>query len=67
MTGDITFHGTTRTLSGSVTVTLDDGRILVAGEEDLDIRDFGMTAPRMLMLKIYPEVRARLHVEATAE
>jgi len=65
VTGAITFHGVTRPASGSVTVdVVAPGRIVVEGEQAMDIRDFEMAAPGMLMLKIYPDVRVRLQLEA---
>jgi len=68
VTGDIVFHGVRRTLTGGVTVTVSDGpRLVVTGEELVDIRDFAMAPPTMLMLKIEPEVNVRLHVEAAAD
>lgn len=68
VSGDITFHGVTRAMSGDVAVNLgEDGRIVVSGEEEVDIRAFGLSPPTMLMLRIRPEVRICLHLEAEAE
>ena len=39
----------------------------MTGEEVVDIRDFGIASPTVLMLRIYPDVRVRLHVEAEPE
>ena len=64
--GPVTFHGVTRTLSGVVAVvTASPERIVVRGEEAVDIRDFDVASPTMLMLKIYPDVRVHLQLEAT--
>ncbi|HWC38338.1 MAG TPA: helix-turn-helix transcriptional regulator [Acidimicrobiales bacterium] len=63
--GDVTFHGVTRRLAGAVTAALLDERtMIVTGEEVIDVRDFDMTLPTMPLLKIYPDVRVHLHVEA---
>jgi polyisoprenoid-binding protein YceI len=63
--GDLTFHGVTRLISGTVGVELEaDGLLLVAGEHVFDIRDFDVAAPSVLMLRIYPDVRIQLHLEA---
>jgi DNA-binding PadR family transcriptional regulator len=66
LTGDLDFHGVTRRVQGTVEVTsaLDDGRLVVTGDQALDIRDFDIASPTVLMLRIYPDVRVRLHVEA---
>jgi len=67
VTGRLTFHGVTASLTGSVSVTvLHDRRIVVSGEQVIDIRKFEIAAPSMLMLKIYPDVRVYLHLEAEA-
>jgi hypothetical protein len=66
--GDVTFHGVTRQLRGSVIARVDDaGRLLVEGEQTFDIRDFRVPSPTILMLKIFPDVRVRLRLEAVRE
>ena len=63
--GDLTFHGITRQISGAVSVKIDDDEVLhVAGENRFDIRDFGVAVPTVLMLRIYPDVRIELQLEA---
>jgi hypothetical protein len=62
--GDLTFHGIVRPISGSVGVQIQHGVLHVAGEHVFDIRDFGVVAPSMLMLRIYPDVRVQLQLEA---
>jgi hypothetical protein len=63
--GPVTFHGVTRSLGGVIQiVTASDDRIIVRGERSFDIRDFNITPPTMLMLKIYPDVQVHLLVEA---
>jgi polyisoprenoid-binding protein YceI len=63
--GDLTFHGVTRRISGTVAVQIDqDGLLHVTGEHVFDIRDFDVTAPSVLMLRIYPDVRVELQLEA---
>jgi DNA-binding PadR family transcriptional regulator len=66
--GRLTFHGVTRPASGTVRVeAAAGGRLVIAGEQVFDIRDFAVTSPTVLMLRIYPDVRVRLHVEAVLE
>ena len=68
LVGDLTFHGVTRAAEGTVTVDVGtDGRLVVTGEQVFDIRDFDIPSPTVLMLRIYPDVRVRLHVEAQLE
>lgn len=65
VTGSLTFHGVRRTLEGTVQVTRPDDKIIrIDGEHALDIRDFNIAAPNVLMLRIYPDVRVHLQLEA---
>jgi DNA-binding PadR family transcriptional regulator len=66
--GVLTFHGVTRPTDGTVSVgAVSDQRLVITGEQDFDIRDFAVPSPTVLMLRIYPDVRVRLHVEAELE
>jgi DNA-binding PadR family transcriptional regulator len=66
--GSATVHGVTRPVDGTVVVTFtDDGQLAVSGEQGFDIRDFGIESPTVLMLRIYPDVTVRLHVEGTPD
>jgi polyisoprenoid-binding protein YceI len=63
--GDLTFHGVTRQVEGEVTISVPDERSLVIeGEQIFDIRDFGVEPPKILMLKVHPDVRVRVQVVA---
>lgn len=63
--GELTLHGVTRPISGTVYVEQLDGGILsVTGHHVFDIRDFAIPSPTVLMLRIYPDVRVKLHAEA---
>lgn len=63
--GDVTFHGATRPIHGTVNVSLHSPRkLVVSGEQVFDIRDFDIASPTVLMLRIYPDVLVQLQVEA---
>lgn len=63
--GDITIHGTTRRLGGTVSLAFTDPDTLVAeGREVLDMRDFEIGLPNVLLLKIYPDVTVAFRVTA---
>ncbi len=63
--GMATVHGVTRPATGTVVVHLSaDGQLDVTGDQVFDIRDFGIESPTVLMLRIYPDVTVRLHIEA---
>jgi len=64
--GELTFHGVTRAMAGTVAVSFPaHGRMIVEGEHVLDMRPFDITPPTVAILRIYPDVRVRLHLEAT--
>ena len=66
--GNLSFHGVTRPVEGDVQLRVaDDGTVEVEGEQVIDMRDFGLEPPRLLMLRVYPEVRVRGHVVARRE
>jgi hypothetical protein len=66
--GDLTFHGVTRPLTGTVVVAFPAPDVaLVYGEKVIDIRDFDVPSPAVLMLKILPDVRVRMSLEAERE
>jgi DNA-binding PadR family transcriptional regulator len=65
LAGDLTLHGVTRAALGTVALSVTpDDRLVVIGEQVFDIRDFHVPSPTVLMFRIYPDVRVRLHVEA---
>ena len=66
--GDLTFRGTSRSYEDEMTVQLlDDRTVSMAGQSVFDIRDFGMDPPRILMLKVQPEVTVRVELVAEKE
>ncbi len=68
LTGEITFHGVTKSFDGAVEVVMStDHTMVVRGEQVIDIRDFGVASPTVLMLRIYPDVVVKLQVEAELE
>jgi DNA-binding PadR family transcriptional regulator len=68
LTGRLTFHRVSRPVQGTIHVRRGpEGRLVVVGEQVFDIRDFAIPSPTVLMLRIYPDVRVRLHAEAEPE
>lgn len=59
--GTLSFHGVTREMTAEAAATVDEhGRISVAGETSLDVRDFDLDPPKMLGLRVEPEVAVHL-------
>ena len=68
LAADVTFHGVTRPIRGTVGLKLVSARkLVVTGDHALDVRDFQLPSPTVLMLRIYPDVRVNLQVEAELE
>jgi polyisoprenoid-binding protein YceI len=64
-TGDVTFMGVTRTYEDELMVERqDDCTLRVTGESTFDVRDHGLEPPRILMLKVDPDVRVRVEIVA---
>lgn len=62
--GTVTFRGVPRTVESTMTLAVEtDGTVMLRGSCVLDIRDYGMTPPRLLALRVYPEVT--VHVAIT--
>ena len=57
-------HGVEREVDGEIEIEVrEDGTVLVTGQQQIDIRDFGLPAPSTLMMKVYPDVRVHLVIE----
>lgn len=65
VTGALNFHGKSRALAGTLEIRVQaDGNLHIAGEQVIDIRDFDIATPSILMLRIYPDVRVHLQIDA---
>ena len=68
VSGDLAFRGVVRRCEDMMTVeVVDDATIRLNGESTFDIRDFGMEPPRILMLRVEPEVVVRVEIVAVRE
>lgn len=62
--GDITVRGVTRRVSGDLVIQdgSEAGTLVIEGEQEFDVRDFDLDPPKMMMLKVHPEVRVSIRV-----
>jgi polyisoprenoid-binding protein YceI len=68
VSGDLTFRGVTNSYEDEMDFSpVDDDTIRLVGESRFDVRDFGMAPPRILMLKVEPEVAVRVELVAKKE
>ena len=56
LTGEITFLGRPQEVTGAVSVSVEGDGLRVTGRQDLDVRAWGLTPPKLFMLKVHPEV-----------
>lgn len=64
-TARIAVRGQSELVDGDVAVSIDGDRLVVEGEQTIDMRSFGVQPPRLLVLKVQPEVL--VHVRITAQ
>ena len=62
VTGEISFHGKTRTFSHGMQIEGRENSISLTGEDVFDVREFGMKPPSMLMVRVYPEISVRVEL-----
>ena len=66
--GDLVFRGVSQPCEDELTLeVLDDRTVRIEGGSTFDIRDFGMQPPRILMLRVHPEVAVRVELIAERE
>jgi hypothetical protein len=68
MTGALSLHGVERQVSGTAAVEVSGtGSLRLQGWMSLDVRDFGIVPPKLLVLKMNPTVELALDVLAEPE
>jgi len=66
--GEVTFRGVSRPHEDVMVIRpVDDQTISLQGSSRFDIREFGMQPPKVLMLKVEPEVDVRVEIFAVQE
>lgn len=66
--GVLTLHGVGQRTDAEVSVrVIDERTIEVEGHKTIDMRDYGLTPPRLLMLKVHPDVKVHARLVAERE
>ncbi|HXX89512.1 MAG TPA: YceI family protein [Acidimicrobiales bacterium] len=65
--GDVTFKGVTQVCQDTMTIAAKEDLLVLEGAHTFDVRDFGMEPPRIMMLKVHPEVDVRVEITARRE
>ncbi|MGH9058632.1 MAG: YceI family protein [Acidimicrobiales bacterium] len=68
VTGDVRFRGETTSCTDEMRLSApEEGVVQLEGSHSFDIRDFGMQPPRILTLRVHPDVSVRVSIVARAE
>jgi polyisoprenoid-binding protein YceI len=67
VTGEVSFHGKTRTFEHGMRIEVHNDGIALSGEDVFDIREFGMKPPSMLMVRVYPEISVRVELQGVPD
>ena len=63
--GDVTLRGVTRHYEDEMSISVIDERSLsLEGSHVFDLREFGMEPPKIMMLKVYPDVSVTVKIIA---
>lgn len=64
--GTIQIHGVTRELDGDVTVQVNDDAVTleIEGSKTIDMRDYDLDPPKILMLEVRPDVSIKAKLRA---
>ncbi len=65
--GDVTLSGRSRRYAGDFSLIHEGNTITIEGELNVDIREFGLNPPSLLILRVEPVVRVRLHLVARSD
>lgn len=63
--GELTFHGVTRTIGGTLRIDpTTDGGLALSGTTTIDVTDFGVQPPSLLVVKVHKDVTIELSAQA---
>ena len=60
----LTMHGQTREISGDVQLDVEGTTMTVDGRQVINVKDFGIDPPRLIILKVEPDVDLQVHIVA---
>ncbi|MFZ0129498.1 MAG: YceI family protein [Candidatus Dormiibacterota bacterium] len=67
VTARLTLHGITKDITGDVTLTASGNTLTIDGQQVINVKDFGIDPPRLIILKVEPEVDLQVHVVAVGK
>ena len=60
----LTMHGVTKEISGDVQLSVDGTTMTIDGQQVLNVKEFGIDPPRLIILKVEPDVDLQVHIVA---
>jgi polyisoprenoid-binding protein YceI len=67
LSGELTLRGQTRPLEGDATVTLAGDQLHATGSLTIDLREFGIKPPSLLILRVHPEIDITIDLVAVVD
>lgn len=59
LTGQITFRGETQPVDGELEVTVQDDELHLSGQQQLDVRRWGLQPPKLGLVRVHPDITVR--------
>jgi polyisoprenoid-binding protein YceI len=60
----LTLHGQTREITGEIQLHVDGTTMTIDGKQVINVKDFGIDPPRLIILKVEPDVDLTVHIVA---
>ena len=62
--GEITFRGVTTAVTGLLTMAMQEDTLRINGRAALDVREWGLSLPRLGPLKVHPQIVVTIEISA---
>jgi len=66
-TARLTLHGVTKDITGDVKLTPSGNTLTIDGQQVINVKDFGIDPPRLIILKVEPDVDLQVHIVAARQ
>ena len=63
----LTMHGQTREITGDVQLGVNGTTMSIDGQQVINVKEFGIDPPRLIILKVEPDVDLQVHIVAERE
>jgi polyisoprenoid-binding protein YceI len=60
----LSMHGQTREIAGEIQLHVDGTTMTIDGQQVINVKDFGIDPPRLIILKVEPDVDLSVHIVA---